>query len=207
MLCLLELCRLLFGKGWRCAEQRYSGDYQHYREIDPSYFLFGGNHRRRGRRRQRMLLGLLESSPAQHVLELFKSVGIACGRGRQHDEAEASHFRRRNAIRIWNKLDDRDAAARTEGGMHSFQKDHAGWRIEVMKKIRDEHDIVILSQIDLERASRNHAKAIRETGGLCVSARYFQHRRPIERNELRLRILLRDRDSIYSVPGGDVEDS
>ena len=76
-----------------------------------------------------------------------------------------------------------------------------------MKKIRDEHDIVVASQIDLERAPLDRAESIRQPCGLRVLTSHFQHRRPIDCHDLRARILLRDGNSIDPVSSGDIENS
>src|ERR1700732_2005640 len=99
-----------------------------------------------------MLPRVAKASLAQHVIELVKSVGVAGGRGRQHDEAETSRFGRCHVIGIGNKLDDGHTAAGPKRATNLLQEGYASRRIEVVKKIRDEHDIVIFSEVDLEGA-------------------------------------------------------
>ena len=154
-----------------------------------------------------MLSDLTKAGLLQHVVEFGEGVGVACRRRCQHDQAEAGRLWRGNAIDIWNKFDDRDTTAGPKSGINLFQEGYASGRIEVMKEIWDQYDIVIFSQLDLEGAAGDRAEAICETGRPGVSARHFQHWRPIERDELRQRMLLSDRDSIHAVARRDIEDS
>src|ERR1700731_3331179 len=141
-----------------------------------------------------MLADLFEPRLAQHFFELGKSVSVARDGSRQHDKTEAGRVRWGDAIRVRNEFDNRNAAARPERAVNSLQKTHTGRGIEVMKEIWDEHDIVIFSEIDFESAADDRAETIAEVRGLRVFARHFQDRRPIERDQMRARIFLRERD-------------
>jgi hypothetical protein len=88
-----------------------------------------------------MGLRRLKSRLSQHLLKLRKGVGVALGRCGQHDDAEASRLGRRNTIRIGHKLNNCDAPIAPQRSSHLFQKPNTIGEIEMMKKIRYQHQV------------------------------------------------------------------
>ena len=55
-----------------------------------------------------------------------------------------------------------------------------------MKKIGNQHHVVIRSQFHVERAPGNRAEAVGDARGMCLLPRVFQHRRPVKGDEVGL---------------------
>ena len=63
--------------------------------------------------------------------------------------------------------------------MNLLQKLHTGWQIEVMEKIRQKHEVVIVPVIEIKRTAFKSAQAIADPHPRGVLARDLQYRCPI----------------------------
>ena len=74
-----------------------------------------------------------------------------------------------------------------------------------MQEVRQQHQIVAGSIIDIERAAGFGLITIGNAGSLRILFGDFQDVRPIDRGDFDLRILFGERDAVQPVTGGDVE--
>src|SRR5690349_16580798 len=72
----------------------------------------------------------------RNALELYEGIGVTLGSGRQHHHTECSSGRRSDAVGVRNEFSYRGATTRLERAMDLAHKTSAGWRIEVVQKIR-----------------------------------------------------------------------
>src|SRR5258706_15364397 len=116
-----------------CAQRRKAslispaGDWKQI-FIDNDTRLFVGAYRNDSliyRSRKRAKSGRLETGLLQHLFVFSERIGVAFWRRGEHDQAEAGGRRRRNAIRVWDELNNRDMSARSKRRMDFFQKFHA----------------------------------------------------------------------------------
>jgi hypothetical protein len=85
------------------------------------------------------------------------------------------------------------------------QQCFASGRVEVVQEVRQQHQIVPAAILDIKRAAFNRSVTIADRGIACVLFRDFQHGCPIQRDDLSLRIVFRNGDSVQTMSGGDIK--
>jgi hypothetical protein len=83
--------------------------------------------------------------------------------------------------------------------MNFFQQAHAGLPVEVMQDVGQKHKVVALAEVNFKRAAGHSRVAVANPGPHGILFRHFQHVRPINRDNLGLRVLRRDRYAVHPV--------
>ena len=76
----------------------------------------------------------------------------------------------------------------------------------MMKDICQQSEVIPVAKFDLKGAARPCRMAVRQAELPGVFLGHFQHCRPVHRNDLRIGVALRHRDSVHPMPGRDVQD-
>jgi hypothetical protein len=74
-----------------------------------------------------------------------------------------------------------------------------------MQEIRQQHNVVTVAEIDVERAAFDQVMAVGDAELPGIFGRDLQNIRPVERVNLGILKVLSDDDAENSVTGGDVE--
>src|SRR5437763_9026224 len=141
----------------------------------------------------------LESSIAQNALILRIGVGVAGASAAQHDQRKSCGFRRTYTVLIGNELENHNPSTGLQGSMNFPKQSLIGRQVKMVQKIRDEDEIVILSKLHIESASRQQSVTIRNSRALGILFRNLEHLRPIEGNDLRLGIMFCNGDTKHAV--------
>ena len=89
--------------------------------------------------------------------------------------------------------------------MNLPQQALASRNVKMMQEIRQQNQIVAGAKVSLKGATRNGPEAICHAGLLSVFRRDFQNVGPVQRHNLRLRILLGNGNPEQPVPCGNVQ--
>src|SRR5437868_9420941 len=100
-----------------------------------------------------------EARILRNALELYEGIGVAPGCGGQHHHTECSSGGRRDAVGVRNKFSYGGATTRLESTMDLAHKTGAGWRIEVVQEIRDQHQIIVGAKVSFEGTPRQQVIA------------------------------------------------
>ena len=135
-----------------------------------------------------------EAGVRKHLFEFGECVSVARGRADQHDQAKTRGVRRRHAIVIWYKLQRCCPAAICECGVNFSQESFISRRIKVMKKVRQQHQVIAAAEVDIKSAAFDRVISIGDTGRLRILFRDLEHRFPLERGDFSLRVVRGKRD-------------
>src|SRR6266404_4580713 len=141
----------------------------------------------------------------QHIGVFRERVGIAFRSCCEHDQTETRDAWRRGAVFIWHELDDGRLAAGPKRSVSASEEANTIRGIEVVEEVWHEHDVVITAEFHVEGAAGNRAEALLDSGRAGVFASDFEHRGPIQGDDLRAWKFFCERQSPRTVAGGDVE--
>src|SRR5258708_38878948 len=108
----------------------------------PRSSLLLTDHHPLDRWRQFTPFALRKAGVAKHSFEFGKGVRIAGRRAPKHHQTESRGLRRRYSIRVRNKLKCNCSATVGQRTVDFTQKHFTSRRIEVMKKVRQQHYVI-----------------------------------------------------------------
>ena len=73
------------------------------------------------------------------------------------------------------------------------------------KKVRDQNDVVARAEIHVERAARQAMNARFDARRARIFLGHFEHAGPVQRENFRVRVVLRDGDAEHAVARGEIE--
>src|SRR6476660_2887795 len=150
--------------------------------------LQGNDHPEEGGR-QVMQLSAREASISEHPLVLRERVGITARGAGEHDQAERGRGWRRPPVLLGDELQRDGPATRLERCVDLAQQLLDGRRVEVMQEVREQHQVVVGPERDVERAAWQRAESLGDTRGFSILLCYCQNVRPVEPYHLGARVV------------------
>src|SRR5207247_1382774 len=130
---------------------------------------------------------------------------VAARSGAQHHETEGSRPGRGHPVFVGNEL-QRDRAPRlAQSGVGFAQEPFTGGLVEMMQEIRQKYDFVVIPEIRVESAACNGLVAGADPFRLRIFNSDLQNVGPVQGDNFRFRILLRESNAEFAMPRRDVQ--
>jgi len=91
---------------------------------------------------------------SEHLLILSKSISVAGVRAGKHHHAESRRHGRRHTVLVRNKFQGNGLSAGFQSRMNATYQFFASGCIEVVEYVRQQHVIISVAKLDVERTAR-----------------------------------------------------
>src|SRR6187397_459198 len=89
--------------------------------------------------------------------------------------------------------------------MYLSQQDLIRWRIEVVKKVGDQHEVITGAKVDIESTTRNSLISVSDACLRRILFCNFNDGSPVKRGDFSLSIFRSESQSVQTVSGGNIE--